>query len=93
MNFQVRHRSGETGVSVTRALITGPDRLLTLVQTNEGSKVAAGRVGDMRALGLKVVPVPLDHDPGHAEIQSDNASLESELVRKQVARLFRFVTG
>src|SRR2546423_13052156 len=72
-NFQLRHDRNETGVSVTRLKITTPQRLLELVggSRQQGSRVAAVRVGDVRALGFQVVPVPLDEDPGHAEIRSD----------------------
>lgn len=60
-NFELRHHRNETGVSVTRARITSPERLLELVggSIEKGSRIAAARVGDVRALGLKVVPKPL----------------------------------
>src|SRR5207248_11780858 len=69
-NFQLRHDRNETGVSVTRLKITTSQRLLELVGGNrqQGSRVAAVSVEKVRALGLRVVPVPLDDDPGHAEI-------------------------
>src|SRR5438445_10487578 len=77
-NFQLRHDRNETGVSVTRVKITSPQRLLALVGADpeHGSRVATARVGDVRALGLIVVPKPLTEDPGHSEIQSDTASLD-----------------
>lgn len=91
-NFQLRADRNETGVSVTRLKFTAPDRLLTLVGGNRatGSRVAAVRVGDVRRLGLRVVPAPLPDDPGHAEIQSDSATLDDPLTRKRLATLFRF---
>jgi hypothetical protein len=72
-NFQLRHDRQETGVSVTRWKITTPQRLLELVggSVQAGSRVAYTRVAEIRQLGLRVVPKPLDTDPGHAEIQSD----------------------
>jgi hypothetical protein len=92
-NFQLRHDKGETGVSVTRLGMTSPERLLELVGGNPelGSRVARARVGDIRALGLSVVPRPLETDPGHAEIQSHTASLEARAVRKKLALLFQFL--
>jgi hypothetical protein len=92
-NFQLRHDRNETGVSVTRRKFTTPQRLLELVGSTreQGSRVAAVRAGEVRALGLRVVPRPLDHDAGHAEIQSDQASLDDQVCRKRLALLFAFV--
>ena len=92
-NFHLRQDRGETGVSVTRLKITGPERLLELVggKLEAGSRVAQARVGDVRALGLRVVPKPLPEDPGHSEIQSDMASLDEDQTRKRIARVFRFL--
>jgi hypothetical protein len=92
-NFQLRHDRNETGVSVTRLAITSPARLLELVggSMEKGSRVATVRAGDVRALGLQVVRRPLANDPGHAEIQSDQASLDDHGCRKRLALLFRFL--
>ncbi|MBI3824070.1 MAG: hypothetical protein HY289_15485 [Planctomycetes bacterium] len=92
-NFQLRHDRGETGVSVTRLKFTAPERLMEVVGggREKGSRVAAARVGDVRALGLVVLPMPLDHDVGHAEIQSGATSLDDHACRKRLALLFRFV--
>jgi hypothetical protein len=90
-NFQLRHDRNETGVSVTRLAITSPQRLLALVRADPTSRVAQVRVGDVRALGLRVVPSPLADDPGHAEIQSHVASLDDHAVRKRLAALFQFL--
>lgn len=91
-NFQLRHDRNETGVSITRLQITSPERLLELIggSTEAGSRVASVRAGDVRHLGLKVVPKPLPTDPGHAEIQSDRSSLDDHACRKKLARLFQF---
>jgi hypothetical protein len=72
----VRLRRGETGVSVTRAAIASPDRLLAVVGGDPaaGSKVAAARVGDIRAIGLTVETDPTSDDAGHAEIRSGAAT-------------------
>jgi len=92
-NFQLRPDRGETGVSVTRAKITGPDRLLLILGGDraKGSRVAGVRVSDVRAMGLKVVALHVDDDSGHAEIQSDQVSLDDHACRKKLAKLFQFV--
>lgn len=92
-NFQLRHDRNETGVSVTRLSITSPDRLLELVggSVEKGSRVAYVRTGNVRTLGLKVIPKPLVDDAGHAEIQSDSASLDDHACRKRLAMLFQFL--
>src|SRR5579884_2195253 len=92
-NFQLRHDRNETGVSVTRRRITSPERLPELVggSLEQGSRVAAARTGDLRALGLQAVPKPLPEDPGHAEIQSAQASLDDRACRKRLALLFQFL--
>jgi hypothetical protein len=92
-NFQLRHDRKETGVSVTRWKITTPQRLLELVggSVQAGSRVAYARVGEIRALGLGVVPKPLPTDSGHAEIQSDRSSLDDHAGRKRLAMLFQFL--
>lgn len=92
-NFQLRNDRDETGVSVTRWRFTNPQRLLDLVggKWEFGSRVAFVRVKEVRELGLAVVSKPLDPDPGHAEIQSDEANLEEHGTRKKLALLFRFV--
>jgi hypothetical protein len=55
------------------------------------SRVASVRVGDVRALGLRVVAKPLEEDAGHAEIQSGEVSLDDHACRKKLALLFQFV--
>jgi hypothetical protein len=90
-NFQLRHDQNETGVSVTRLAITSAQRLRELVHAGPDSLIAQVRVGDVRALGLRVVPSPTADDTGHAEIQSDAASLDDHAVRKRLALLFHFL--
>src|ERR1700677_4290282 len=89
-NFQLRHDRNETGVSVNRLSLTAPDRLLELVggSVEKGSRVASVKVADVRALGLKVIAKPLPDDEGHAEIQSDTASLDDHTCRKRLRDLF-----
>src|SRR5438132_440302 len=93
-NFQLRHDRNETGVSVTRLRITSPERLLELVGGDPvaGSRVASVGSAAVRAIGLQVVPKPLEEDPGHAEIQSATASLDDPACRKRLAMAFQFVS-
>jgi hypothetical protein len=86
-------RTGESGVSVTRAVITFPARLMAIVagDPGAGSKIAAARAGDIRALGLSVVPAPTGEDPGHSELRSDAADLNARSTRRALAHLFHFV--
>jgi len=93
-NFQLRHDRNETGVSVTRQSITSAQTLLQLVggSLERGSRVASVRAGEVRQLGFQVVPKPLPEDAGHAEIQSDKASLDDHASRKKLALCFQFVS-
>lgn len=88
-NFKLRHN--ETYLSVSRQAITDAAGLLKLLKTTDGSRVAAARVGDLRALGLDVRPHPSRRNPGHAGIEPSSASLADELVRIQVADLFEYL--
>lgn len=91
LNF--RPRPGESGISVSREALTAAADLMTrLGDPNTGSRIAAVSVGDLRALGLDVVPAPIDSDPGHAEIRSAAADLNNQEVRRRLAKLFRYVT-
>lgn len=90
-NFELR--PGEAGVSVSRAGITSPDRLMArLGDPAKGSLVAEAPIAGIRALGLDVVPDPIPEDPGHALIVSATASLADQPVRKQLTRLFTFLS-
>jgi hypothetical protein len=92
-NFQLRKDRQETGISVTRLAITSADRLLEIVGGDPaaGSRVAFARVGDIRSLGLEVVPSPLPNDAGHAEIKPGVATLDDHGTRKRLANLFQFM--
>ena len=92
-NFRLRHERDETGLSVTRQKITSADRLLEVVggDVERGSRVAIATVGEIRALGLRVVPKPLADDSGHTEIQSDSRSLDELATSKLLSKAFRFL--
>lgn len=86
-NFELR--AGETGISVSRQSITSPAALMArLGDPAKGSRIVAA----IRALGLEVVPDPKDYDLGHAEIRDGTASLSSHAVRKELAKLFQFLS-
>lgn len=92
-NFELR--PGETYVSVCRESITSATAMLKVVKTTQGSCVVAARVGDVRALGLKVEPHPSKRLPGHAGIEtgieSGSASLDDELTRMKLAEVFTYL--
>ena len=89
-NFELR--SGEKGISVSRAGITSPDQLMArLGDPVKGSRIAAGTAAEVRTLGLVVVPDEKEYDLGHALICSATADLNDQKVRRQLAKLFQFV--
>lgn len=89
-NFELR--AGETGISVSRQVITDAAALMArLGNPASGSRIASASVKAIRDLGLDVVPDPKDYDAGHAEIRSASADLGSQAVRQQLSRLFTFL--
>lgn len=91
-NFELRLHMGETGLSVSRAGMTSPSALLARVgNVAKGTRVAAITAGELRAVGLEVVPDPLPDDPGHALIRSATADLFDQDVRKLLTLLFQFL--
>jgi hypothetical protein len=91
-SFNFLLRPGETGISVSRALLTQPAQMMArLGDPASGSKIAVARAGDIRLLGLEVVPVSLDDDPGHAEIRPASASPTAKSVRRKLAELFQYI--
>ena len=91
-SFQPRFHKGEMDLSVSRFPPTSPAALIARVsQQPATSRVAAARAGDIRRLGLDVVPDPLPDDPGHALIVAGTASLIDQVTRDDVAELFQFL--
>ena len=88
-NFQLR--PGEDYVSVSRQHITDATALLKILKTTAGSRIAAARVRDIRALGLKVEPYPSRRSAGHAGIEAGFASLDDADVRIGLAALFSYL--
>jgi hypothetical protein len=89
-NFRLR--PGELGLSVSRSSLTTPEALLRrLGDPAKGSRVAACRVGDLRALGYVIVPDPLPDDPGHAVVLSGDNDLSARTPRKRLANLFQLL--
>ena len=89
-NFRLR--PGESGVSASRSGLTTPAAILKrLGDPTKGSRIAACRVGDVRALGFAVVPDPLDDDPGHVLILSGDYDLSARIPRKRLANLFQLL--
>jgi hypothetical protein len=92
-NFELR--PNEDYASVCRAAITHATAMLRVLRTTPGSRVATARVGDIRALGLRVEPHRSKRLPGHAGVESGiasgSSSLDDEVVRIRLAALFRFL--
>lgn len=88
-NFELR--KGEEYSSVCRVAITDARTLLSKLKTTTGSRVAAARVGDIRALGFRVEPKPSSRLPGHAGIFSDAASLNDDISRIDLADVFKYI--
>ncbi len=91
-NFALRLDRNESGISVSLGSITSVDDLMTRVGKPEaGSRIATASVEGIRALGLEVVSVPIEDDPGHAEIRSASADVNDQAIRKQLAGLFELL--
>jgi hypothetical protein len=96
--FKPRFARGEADLSVSRFPPTSPAALVARVSQDPAtSRVAVARVGDVRALGLDVVPDPIEPsgadpgDPGHALIVDATARLADKPVRVRLARVFRLL--
>lgn len=89
-NFRLRPH--ELGYSVSRAALTTPDQLMArLGDSSKGSRIAAAKVSDLRALGFDVVPVPLADDPGHAEVRPISVDPSRKAVMRSLANAFRYL--
>lgn len=89
-NFRLR--PGESGFSVSRAVLTTPDDLMARVGNPAGgSRIAVASVAELHTLGFDVVADPIPDDPGHAEIRPTTADPESKTVQRALANLFRYV--
>ncbi len=89
-NFYLR--SDEIGLSVSRQSLTTPDQLmLRLGVPEKGSRIAFAKVSDFRALGLEVVSVPIEQDPGHSEIRAGTSPLDTRDMRKLLSKIFQLI--
>jgi hypothetical protein len=86
-HFRLRHDINETGVSCNRKSLSLPDDLLG-PESRSGSWVAEAKVGEIRKIGLDVVVAKVEGNPAHCEIISAVKSLDDELVRDDLAKLF-----
>lgn len=89
------HRHRDTaGISLNRAKYTTPEELAGRA-AGKRYYIAALKAKDVFALGVTVVPVPLDGDPGHCEIpemRADNRKsrevAELELALAGLSKVF-----
>jgi hypothetical protein len=90
-SFNFRLPRGESGLSVSRAVLTSPEQMLARLKTGPGSRVAVATVADIRRLGLDVIPDPLPDDPGHAEIRSATADVGDRTMAPRLRDVFRLL--
>lgn len=94
-NFELRKQINETGKSVMRCkpgqVEEGAGRLLSKVRSTSASWVACCSVAELRDLGFEVVATPLKGFEEHAEIRSDDRSLDRHADRKRLANIFRIL--
>ena len=92
--------SGELGISVYRAVAVDVAGVLNKPRATAGSIVAETTAGQIRKakngkgdpLGLEVVPVNDENDPGHAEIRCSSSSGGiSKSAARALSKLFNLV--
>jgi hypothetical protein len=96
-NFKLR--SGEIGISVYRAVAIDVADVLNKPEAIAGSSVAEAMAGQIRKarngkgdpLGLDVIPVNEENDPGHAEIRCSLPSGISNSAARTLSKLFKLV--
>ena len=92
-SVNVEMRSGESGLSASRAAITTPHALLAQIGASreQGWLVIRAKVSDLLAFGLDVVMKPTDVDSGHVEIEPAGVDLGRRSVRRALIKLFSVV--
>ena len=94
-NFKLQ--GDELGISVYRAITVDVAGVLSKPEAIAGSRVAQTTAGQIRAasdtkgdpLGLDVVPVDDENDPGHAEIRGPVPAVISSSAAKALKKLFK----
>ena len=95
-NFKLNHRVNEQGISVYREAVVTHEEILSKPGAIAGSFLATARVGAIRSLcdgtgkplGLDVIPVDDEKDPGHAEIRSPTPGQLPAAAAKALKKLF-----
>ena len=82
-NFDLK--LGEQGASVSWSVRKTPTDLVQAMDGDETSRVAAARVGDIRAMGLDVIHDPQPDDPAHCLIIDQTATLKNRKTRQKLA--------
>lgn len=98
-NFKLRR--GERGLSVYRLNVVSPQTVLNQPGAIPGSRLGFATVGEIRRmtgsagepLGLDVVVVDDEQNPGHAEIQGPSLGPFPRAALDSFKRLFRLWTG
>lgn len=87
------HKTADTdGLSLTRATMGTPEAMIANAR-RPGAGVFAATVGEIRALGLSVVPSPRKDEPGHCHIPELNSAtrtaVETRFLAGQLGILFQ----
>lgn len=98
-SFNFKLRRDELGISVYREIAVDVAGVLSKPEAIAGSGVAEVTAGQIRAarngkgdpLGLDVVPVNDENDPGHAEIRGPVPGVISNGAARTLAKLFKLV--
>ena len=95
LNF--KRRRDERGLSVYRASVVSAQQVLDKPGALAGSRVAQATAGQIRGardaqgdpLGLDVIPVDDENDPGHAEIRGATLIQRRTIAARALKELFR----
>jgi hypothetical protein len=87
------HKSADPdGLSLTRAKLGSPEAMVANAR-RPGAGVFAATAGEIRALGLSVLPSPREDEPGHCHIPELNSSTRAapttQFLTGQLAVLFQ----
>lgn len=93
---RLKLRPGEQGLSCTRLCLTSPLQLLQQLTFDgiepEGWMVCRLFVSEVNELGLQVLALPTDRDPGHCEIRPTAAQPYTGGMASKLAKKTRILT-
>ena len=96
-SFAISNPPQQVGSSCSRLCLTSPRKLLDLVRHKQMNPadflVCRMRVGDVRAVGLDVIALSTDKDPGHCEIRATSQQSFSRKIWSRLAKKTRILTS